>query len=221
VASNYAVGGATAGDIGRSQFPLGTQVQLFLSDVRGSAPSDAVYVIALGGNDIRAALAAQDPAAVIHAAMSSIAQNVDLLYRAGATKFLIWSAPDLGITPAIRRLDKAVCPVAGCVAGGARAATAAYNAALHTLVQGLAGLPGVTIVAFDTVASLNAVQADPRRFGLLNAKDACIEPFVRPLFRCAQPDRYFFWDGIHPTRAGHAIIAYLVAKAVVEAVQDR
>ena len=42
-------------------------------------------------------------------------------------------------------------------------------------------------------------------------------PSVAP-FRCAQPDRHFFWDGIHPTRAGHAVIALLVGKTLVGAV---
>jgi outer membrane lipase/esterase len=38
-----------------------------------------------------------------------------------------------------------------------------------------------------------------------------------PPFRCAQPDRWFFWDGIHPTRAGHAIIAILAGKTLITA----
>jgi len=24
---------------------------------------------------------------------------------------------------------------------------------------------------------------------------------------CPRPDRFLFWDGIHPSRAGHAILA--------------
>jgi phospholipase/lecithinase/hemolysin len=32
---------------------------------------------------------------------------------------------------------------------------------------------------------------------------------------CAQPGQHFFWDGIHPTRAGHRIIAFLVGKTLL------
>jgi len=224
-ASNYAVGGATAADIGVSRFPLGVQVDLFLSDVRGQAPADALYVIAIGGNDIRAALGAPDPTVIIGAALASIGNNVGKLYGAGARKFLIWNAPDLGRTPAIRRLDAAVCgSFAGCISAGATQASALYSAHLNEVLQGLGALPGISIVPFDAFGTLALVQGNPGRFGLVDAKTACIQPNVpqfgfpsSPPFRCARPDRQFFWDGIHPTRAGHVVIAFLVGRTLVAA----
>jgi phospholipase/lecithinase/hemolysin len=36
-----------------------------------------------------------------------------------------------------------------------------------------------------------------------------------PPFQCRRPDRHLFWDGIHPTRAGHAIAALLVGKTLL------
>jgi outer membrane lipase/esterase len=103
-----------------------------------------------------------------------------------------------------------------------------YNAGLNLVVQGLGALPGIDIVPFDTFGSLEEIATHPGRFGLLDASTACIQPNVPQFgfpsvspFRCAQPERWFFWDGIHPTRAGHAIIAFLVGKAlVVHALQD-
>jgi outer membrane lipase/esterase len=35
---------------------------------------------------------------------------------------------------------------------------------------------------------------------------ACVTPDVPP-FTCGQPDEFLFWDGIHPTRAGHTLLA--------------
>jgi phospholipase/lecithinase/hemolysin len=32
---------------------------------------------------------------------------------------------------------------------------------------------------------------------------------------CADPDHYLFWDGIHPTRAGHLIISFALLKTSV------
>jgi phospholipase/lecithinase/hemolysin len=34
---------------------------------------------------------------------------------------------------------------------------------------------------------------------------------------CANPDRFLFWDGIHPTRAGHLIISFALLEASVVA----
>ena len=220
-ASNYAVGGATAADIGASQFSLSVQVNLFLSDVGGRAPADALYVVEIGGNDIRAALVAGP--GVINLALTSVAQNIQKLYGAGARHFLVWSAPDIGRTPALQRLNTFVAPG---IAAGATALSAGYNLNLQGVLQGLgAALPGITIVPFDAFGLLADVQGNPGKFGLIDATQACIQPDVpafgfpsSPPFRCAQQDRFFFWDGIHPTRAGHAIIAIEVGKTLIAAV---
>src|SRR5262249_434015 len=227
-AANYAVGGATAANLsasGGSQFHLAVQVGLFLGDVRNKAPSDALYIIAIGGNDIRAASVAGP--GVINLALTSVGQNIQNLYAAGARTFLVWNAPDVGRTPAARRLDAFLCPrqsqPPGCVTGPATAASAGYNAGLNLVLQGLtAALPGTKFMQFDAFGRLADVQANPRKFGLVDATTACIEPNVpqfgfpsSPPFRCAQQDRFFFWDGIHPTRAGHAIIALLVGKQLL------
>jgi phospholipase/lecithinase/hemolysin len=216
-ASNYAVGGATAADIGASQFPLSVQVNLFLSDVRGRAPADALYVVEIGGNDIRAALVAGP--GVLNLALISVGQNIQKLYNAGARQFLVWNAPDVGHSPALQRLNTFVAPG---IAAAATALSAGYNQNLQGVLQGLGALPGITIVPFDAFGLLADVQANPRRFGLIDATTACIEPNVpqfgfpsSPPFRCAQPDRQFFWDGIHPTRAGHAIIALFAGKTLL------
>lgn len=224
-ASNYAVGGATAADLtalGGSPFHLGVQVDNFFLDfdvARRGAPSDALYVIAIGGNDVRAALAAGP--GVFSLSLASVAQNIQKLYSAGARKFLVWNAPDLGRTPALQRLNALAIPG---IAAGATALSALYNQGpngdegLKGVLQELAQLSEIEIIPFNSFGILADIQANPRRFGLIDASNACIQPNVPPLFRCAQPDRHLFWDGIHPTRAGHAIIAFLVGRTLVAAV---
>ena len=212
-AANYAVAGATAADVGATQFPLDLQVGLFLRDTRGRARRDGLHVIAIGGNDIRAALA--NPA-VIDLAVEAVVRNVRVLHAAGARTFLVWNVPNLGRTPAFQRLN-AVLPG---IADAATALSAAYNARLAERLGEVAGLRDIELIRFDAFGSLQQVQANPGRFGLTDATNACIQPGVPPLFRCAQPDRHLFWDGIHPTRAGHAIIAVLAGKAIVTALAN-
>jgi len=223
-ASNYAVGGARANPVG--QLHLSEQVGLFLIDVGGGAPSNALYVVEFGGNDIRDAVVAAllsggNPLAglpVVEAAAQSVKQNIATLHSLGARKFLVWNAPDLGGTPALQRLDALAVP--GIAALG-NFLSQAYNAALSDRLQELQGLPDIDIVPFNVFEHLQTIQQHPRRFGLGDATTACIEPDVPPFFpssppfRCAPQDRHFFWDGIHPTRAGHRIIAFLVAKTLL------
>jgi phospholipase/lecithinase/hemolysin len=230
-ASNYAFGSARANPVG--QFPLGEQVSLFLSDIRGRARPNALYVIEIGGNDIRDAIGAvflllnggEDPdvamaagVAVAQAAALSVKQAIETLHGAGARRFLVWNAPDVGSTPALQRLNALAVPG---IAGVASFLSIAYNTALSTHLEDLEKLKHSEIVRFNVFEKLHAIQADPGRFGLADATTACIQPHVPPVFpsappfRCGQPDQHFFWDGIHPTRAGHRIIAFLAAKELL------
>jgi phospholipase/lecithinase/hemolysin len=204
-ATNFAVGGARARDVA-GNLGLSMEVSAFLQQSSGTAPADALYVIEVGGNDIRDALF--EGPAVLGDAVDSIAANIARLYEAGARNFLVWSAPDVGLTPAIRILDT-IFPGAAYFA---TLLTQGFNTGLQGLISFLpVVLPGIEIVPFDAYALLSDIVASPAAFGLTNVTMACITPGVAP-FVCRNPDSYVFWDGIHPTRAVHAILAERAAE---------
>lgn len=58
----------------------------------------------------------------------------------------------------------------------------------------------------DAFQILNAIVANPAAFDLTNVTNACVTPNVAP-FTCKPADEFLFWDGIHPTKVGHAILA--------------
>ncbi len=213
-ANNYAVGGARAHEDGIN-VNLSAQVSAFLDKAGGTAPSDALYVIEIGGNDIRDALVAYaggaDGSVIIKDALTSVGNNVMTLYTAGARTFFIWNAPNLGLTPALRTLDL-ISPGAAQLAGFL---TQAYNAGLDGLLAMVEGLPGIEIVRLDAYRKLNDLAENPGAFGLSNAQTACVMPNVPP-FECQTPDEFLFWDGIHPTTAVHAIIAQEAAFAMAQ-----
>jgi phospholipase/lecithinase/hemolysin len=208
-ATNYAVGSARASDDGVA-FDLPTQVGAFLADANFVAPAGALYAIEMGGNDIRDALDAfsqgQDGGAIIQAAVFSIAQQITTLHAAGAREFLVWNAPDLGLTPAVLALDAAMPGVAPF----ASQLTQAFNDSLGGALALLSLLPGIHITELDAYQLMHDIVANPAAFALTNATSACITPGVPP-FACTNPDEYLFWDGIHPTTAAHAIIAHEAA----------
>jgi phospholipase/lecithinase/hemolysin len=199
-ATNYAVGGARARE-NQGTFNLPLQVNAFLNANSGAAPTNALYVVEIGGNDIRDALAAQDTS-IIGQALGSVQANLALLYSVGARKFLVCNAPDISLTPAVITIDK-MYPGSGAAA---KALSNAYNANLGLILDSMAQLPGVEIVRVSFDQTLVQLVEDPAAFGLSVVDQPCVSPAVAP-FSCSKPDGFLFWDGIHPTKAVHAIIA--------------
>jgi outer membrane lipase/esterase len=211
-ASNYAVGGARAVAAYPCRVNLPEQVGLYLADF-GQTSARAWTAIEIGSNDVRDALQAasegQSPDAYIAAALSSLGESLATLYASGARKFLLLNVPDIGKTPAVRSLGPAA------VAGGG-ALSAAYNAALAQLVAyWMQLLPGSDMRMLDIHAVLEKIVASPGDFGFVNATEACVTPNAPP-FKCARPDTYVFWDGIHPTKAVHALVAKEAVAAITE-----
>jgi phospholipase/lecithinase/hemolysin len=210
-ATNYAVADARARDVAGS-FNLSAQVDAFLRDVGGIAPSDAVYVIEIGSNDIRDALSpGADAGTILGEALTAIAHSISVLYAAGARNFLVWNVPDIGLAPALTIVDS-MNP------GAAAATTLAiqqYNAVFFGMLAGLPTvLPGINIIPFDAFGVIREIALHPSDYGLTNTTDSCLTPLVAP-FACQHPDEYLFWDGIHPTTAVHGIVADAVGALLV------
>jgi outer membrane lipase/esterase len=200
--ANFAFGGARTSTDGVGLPPsLTAQAGLFLGSTGGTAPGGALYVVAGGGNDARdaleaaaaAAATAGDPFAVIAAAASLYAQNtgaiVDSLQAAGAKRIIVWDAPNLALAPAVQAQGAGATFLGGAV-------STAMNMALAARLSGEAG-----VSTFDLFGVQGQIYADPSAYGLSNVSDAC-----GAVANCNASD-YLYWDGIHPSAAGHALLA--------------
>jgi outer membrane lipase/esterase len=201
--TDFAAGGAVVG--GKAVYPPTLQQQL--TQYLGRSPTDeasALYVIAGGGNDARNALSAimggADPTQTINNAASSFAASigamVDSLQSQGAQHIVVWDTPNIGGTPSVAAMNES--PL------GTEIATA-MNQALATRLTGEQG-----VLTFDIFGLLNGAIADPSAYGLSNVTDAC------GAIPTCTASSYLFWDGIHPTAAGHQIIANAMLAAVPE-----
>lgn len=214
--NNFAIGGARARTFG-SGFDLSDQVSFYLSRSTNEVSDQTLYVVAIGGNDVRDALGVfeLDPSgasstAVITDAIVAIGDNIAALYTSGARDFFIANAPDISFTPAVRTLD-AASPGTAFVAS---LISSQFNSALDQLIGQLESqLPGISISLLNLQTLISSVAASPRDFRLKNVTDACIMP-NQPPFSCRKANRYLFWDGIHPTKAGHRIFARSAYKAL-------
>ena len=204
---DFAFGGATMGTPGPGPdgFPysLLAQAGQYLGATGNVAPSTALFVVAGGGNDVRAALDAirggADIGATVAATAASFAANVgtivDQLQAAGAQHIIVWDTPNVGLAPAV---------IAG---GGATLGTflaGTMNVALATRLGGEAG-----VTTFDIFGLGTAIALQPALYGFTNVSDAC------GAIALANCDQYAYWDGIHPTAAAHRVIAEAFAITAV------
>jgi outer membrane lipase/esterase len=212
--TNFAFGGARTGPLNPgglldpAHFPptLQTQAAAFVGAVGGQAPGSALYVIGGGGNNARDTLDAvrKDPlnadgiigASALQYALD-IGTIVDELQAAGASDIVVWNTPNIGLSPAVSALGPAASGLASLVASK-------MNEALALELQNEA------ITPFDLYALITDVTSDPARYGLSNVTDAC-----GALGAACDPSSYLFWDGVHPTSAGHRIIADAMFTAAV------
>ena len=215
-ASNYAVGGARAIANFPCRFNLPSQVGAYLSSY-GSTSESTLVAMEIGGNDVRdalvVALTGGNPQQVIQDSLASFVNSIYQLYFSGAQHFLVLNVPDIGKAPAVRAIDQSSGLPPGYISGIAGTLSSAYNAGLAQAVAQLEGVLGIDVTILDIHQTLDDVMAAPEDYGFSNVTDACITP-DQPPYQCEKPDEYIFWDGIHPTRALHAIVAQEAFTAV-------
>lgn len=189
--TNFAYGGAkTCGIAGvTSSVPdMCTQVALFLGATGGRADAEALYVIdaASVGNNMLAVLGSNGAipnSAVTSAAPADTAAMMQQLYNAGARRFMVTNAPDVGATPFVKSLGAQA-------SAGATALSNGFNAGLNSAMTDFKAANGAAKVA---VADFNGTSAE----GLSNTTAPCLNPTTFAI--CATPDTYQYWDPFHPT----------------------
>ena len=200
---------------GAPQRSLSVQVDELLRATPSLNPN-AVYAVWIGANDILVNVSAagsglltatQVQANITTAATDTLAQ-IARLRNAGATRIMVFNLPDIGQTPL-----------------GKSSPTAPFSALSglfnSTLQAGLASLK-VDIIPINVFGLFNEVIANPALFGLTNATTpACTTPSslnctTATLVAPNAAQTFVFADAVHPTPAGHQIIADYAA-AIIEA----
>ncbi len=207
---NYAFGGARTDNAnpGGTPIPLGlpAQIATFAGTGGRFAPGDlaAVWV---GANNVFQAIEAPGATqasigAAAATAATDVARSVAGLAPLGARTVAVLNLPDLGRTPSFIALG-------GTAQGAATFGTAVFNGTLAGALPAAAAT-GLNVVQVDVFSTFQAVTANPGAFGFTNVTQACIQVPSCVAGGPAVQNGFLFWDGVHPTTAGHRLVAQVV-----------
>jgi phospholipase/lecithinase/hemolysin len=215
--TDYAFGGAET-SVTPFNLPTSTagsdlltgQLPAFQS-AHATADPNALYTIWIGSNDLNAIVTNQTPAQYgsdIGLVVGNIDTAINTLAGLGAKNFLILTVPDLGLFPSVTAGGPAASSLASTLSATLDSTLVNGSGPIPSL-SALAGADGIKISVLNTYALFDRIVANSSAYGLTNVTQPCLTGEVNfsggtP---CAAQNQYLFWDGDHPTAAGHAIIA--------------
>ena len=168
-------------------YGFGWQIEKYLDMSTGSADSNALYTIWIGGNDLLNISNSTEINSVIGNAVTNIYLGIKNLVDAGAENILVMNMPKLGATPLMNG-DPTSSATGDMLASG-------FNTALDAAIN-------------PYRSAINLFEVDI--FTLMQQFiDDSIFDNSTDMLRTAgvTSDSYLFWDAIHPTTYAHGMIA--------------
>ncbi|WP_413161595.1 SGNH/GDSL hydrolase family protein [Capilliphycus salinus ALCB114379] len=208
---NFAFGASQTGLVSAEGIPgLLGQVGSFINDLEFAnqfADPEALYIVSSGPNDYQTV-----PNPNPEQSVSNIVTSIQALYNSGARNIMVSNLPNLGETP------RALGPFAPVPSAPLSAVTQVHNSLLTEALNNLSLLPDINIIPVDMFSLYTQIFNDPEPFGFTTVTEACLspDPSLFPNLTppegvtftvCDRPDKYVFWDGIHPTTASHKVLA--------------
>lgn len=199
--NNYAHGGAQIDATPGPTTGLVVQYQHWLADTHGVADPSKLYVVAAGSNDLLSVPLDATPAEVTDFIGERLTTYYGLLsgmIALGVTDILVPNLTNLGRSPeAVNTGEPAL--VTDLVAF--------WNASFSAMLDQLLLPPTTNLYRVDMFAETEQLFAQPETYGFHNTTSACATVVDGVEISCADPDSYIFWDQLHPTTAGHRLLA--------------
>ena len=195
--TNYAFGGANSGSDntlvpGLQSLPgLQQQIDNYKA-TNTSADPNALYVVWAGANDYLSR-STTNPAVPV----KNLSTAVNSLADYGAKNIVVLNLPDLGKLPGTKSNIQ--------VSNGLSALSQAHNSGLAANLNFLSQQSGANIIPVDVNSLFEQAIANPQQFNFTNVTQSCLTQTSV----CATPDKYLFWDDIHPTTAAHKFVGEL------------
>jgi phospholipase/lecithinase/hemolysin len=201
--NDFAYGGAQTGVnlVNPSARPIDLPAQISAYEAVHSSPvPGALYTLDIGANDILNGLSSSNPALVVEEAIgNTLSQITELFSKDGARNLLFYDVPQLGLTPDLNTEPESDRKAADELAQ-------AFNAGV---LDGLEPLEkdGLKVYNLNTYGLLGEIVGHPTEYGFTNVTDACIDDPSCAGGSVSVQNQNLFWDGVHPTAAGHLLTA--------------
>jgi phospholipase/lecithinase/hemolysin len=201
--NNFAVSGSTTSDL--------------QSEIAGLTASSnlqsALFTIESGGNDFldNAGLGTNDAAwgVVVTNVVENMTNAIATLYADGAREFLVLNLFNVGQTPAASAYS---ANYRSYVDSKVAACNTQFASAVSNMVQHVPALR-IYVADFNQMSS-NIISA-PATYGFtVSTIGALQDPNLTDKSFTGPGANYVFWDPIHPTTKGHALIAALAFRCV-------
>jgi len=198
--NNWAVAGAmTSGSFGVLQ-----QVSTYLAQHPTMDPNQIILIWA-GPNDFLQRLIDKlpnpDPLnVVVTEAVNNLVQAYTLLQNAGAKNIIILNMLSLSEIP--------LAHVYEAIYGRAAIEGLGYAVNQFNLL-----LSNAAVRSIDVGSQLGKVFTNPEQYGISNTNSDWLSCEVTAIDNC-DPNKYLFWDLLHPTNAGHKIIAEYIIQTL-------
>jgi phospholipase/lecithinase/hemolysin len=212
--NNFAFGGATTGtqNIGLPSLPgLQQQINSFVS-ARNADPN-ALYIIWAGTNDYLSYFFGGNPNPTntvgnLSAALTSLVTN-------GAKDVMVVNLPDLGKLP-FANFDSQRSNLFNTF-------SSTHNSILNTTLKSFRQQlsPDINIIELNVNSLFDRIITAPDEFGFTNVTNSCISkdlsvvPIDVPTQQVlCNPEKFLFWDEVHPTTTTHKLIRELALSAL-------
>jgi phospholipase/lecithinase/hemolysin len=171
-------------------------------------PNDAFWTKVTAGHSVGSFDGSAPPAGLNETAVYNIKGTIEKLASYGAKNFLVPNTPDLGLIPEfINTVESA----------DFSQLSNQFNNLLATELDGLAASrPDLDIVAFQTDDLFVEVRANPAAFGFSDVSNRCQTTPGCGTGSAADQASFLFWDGSHPTTAGHRMIGQRFYQSVYD-----
>jgi phospholipase/lecithinase/hemolysin len=167
-------------------------------------PDSTLFFIAIGTNDVLFGnIAGLDNRTLVADAMRNMETAVRFLHLTGARHIAVATIPSVNLTPRAASLPPATARAVG-------EAVLSLNEGYRALAIRLRTQLAADVFVLPWGGYYDELMTNPSAFGLANA-GSCIARASGAATVCPDPQRFIFWDALHPTTAAHRVVGNRVA----------